>query len=83
MFGLSHFFSDRFRQRTLERIALSLENRRGHVSSYLRAGGVLGIGLAGSLVRIGLQHTDGALDTGWRQESLMALAGPIPQAWCW
>jgi ATP-binding cassette subfamily B protein len=64
VFGLGHFFSDRFRQRTLERIALSLEKRRGHARSYLRAGSVLGVGLAGSFAWLGLQHTNGVLSTG-------------------
>ena len=64
VFGLGHFFSDRFRQRTLERIALSLEQRRGHARSYLRAGSVLGVGLAGSFSWLGLQHADGVLSTG-------------------
>ena len=53
-----------FGQRTLERIALSLEKRRGHTRSYLRAGSVLGVGLAGSFAWLGLQHTDGVLSTG-------------------
>ena len=64
VFGLGHFFSGRYRERTLERIALSLEQRRGHTRSYLRAGSVLGVGLAGSFAWIGLQHTDGRLSTG-------------------
>ena len=64
VFGLAHWFTDRYRTRTTERIALSLEKRRGNSRSYLRAGSVLGVGLAGGLTWIGLQHADGVLSTG-------------------
>ncbi|HEX4431353.1 MAG TPA: ABC transporter ATP-binding protein [Frankiaceae bacterium] len=64
VFGLAPWLSGRYRLRTNERIAQSLQMRRGHNWSYLRGGAALGVGLAGSLSWIGVRYADHALSTG-------------------
>jgi ATP-binding cassette subfamily B protein len=73
VFGLAHWFSSRFRAITKERLAFSLAQREGHVRTYFRAGGVLGVGLAGGLLWIGLQRTNGSLSIGQTATCCFAL----------
>ncbi len=61
VFGLGRWFSDRFLTLTTERMAFSLAQRQGQVRSYLRAGAVLGFGLAGGLAWVGIDGTNGEL----------------------
>lgn len=57
VFGLGGWLGGRFLSLTRARMALSLAQRTGDVRRYLRAGGVLGLGLFGGLVWIGVVST--------------------------
>ena len=75
VFGLGGWLGGRFLSLTRERMALSLAQRTGDVRSYLRAGGVLAVGLAGGLAWIGVAATRSELDVTATAVCVFALLG--------
>jgi ABC-type multidrug transport system fused ATPase/permease subunit len=75
VFGLGGWLGGRFLSLTRERMARSLAQRTGDVRSYLRAGGVLGLGLFGGLAWVGIASTRSEMSPTAAAVCVIALLG--------
>jgi ATP-binding cassette subfamily B protein len=75
VFGLGAWLGGRFLSLTRERMARSLAQRTGDVRRYLRAGGVLGLGLFGGLAWVGVASTRSDMSATAAAVCVIALLG--------